>query len=61
MKLNVPYILDRLKELSTWRMLGAAAGAFGIAITTGQVQVLFGAFTAGVALWEAFQPEAPKA
>jgi len=61
MKLNLPYIFDRLKELSTWRMLAAVAAGVGVVVTAGQIQLVFGAFTAVVALIEAFQPDAPKA
>lgn len=59
--MNVPYIIDRLKELSTWRMFAAIGAAFGTVLTAGQVQVAFAAFTALVALYEAFQPQAPSA
>lgn len=61
MKIDWKYFGDRLKEISTWRMLSAIAAGFGVAVTTGQVAAAFAAYSAGVALYEAFRPEAPKA
>lgn len=48
------YIVARLKEPGTYRVLGGAlTGIFGVAFTDGQVELAFQIVSGALLLWEA--------
>lgn len=55
------YVVARLKEFATWRVLaGLIAGVGGPLVSEGNLELGFQAFSAVLLLWEALRKDAPQ-